>query len=275
VVLFEKDSNIGGQLNIAVQIPGKEEFKETLRYFRYEIALLGIKVHLNTLADAGLVHQGGFDAVVIACGITPRRPDIEGIDHTCVLSYIDVLWHKKPVGRKVAIIGAGGIGFDTAIYLTHGDNRPTNDRQAFLKQWGIDVHLNHPGGLHPDGPQTLKPHRQIYLLQRKGSKIGAGLSKTTGWIHRTQLKQKGVTMLNAVTYERIDDQGLHILRRDKKMLVSVDNVIICAGQEPNRALADALDGSAPPVHIIGGADVAAELDAKRAIDQGARLAAKL
>lgn len=275
VVLYEKGHQIGGQLNIAVQIPGKEEFEETLRYFRHQISLLGVEVHLNTHAEAEHLIRNQFDIVVVASGITPRRPEIPGIDHPSVLTYIDVLWHKKPVGRKVAIIGAGGIGFDTAIYLTHDGRPSTTDRKTFLREWGIDPHLVHAGGLDPEGPKPSKTSRDIFLLQRKGSKIGAGLSKTTGWIHRAQLKQRSVTMLNAVHYERIDDQGLHIMRRDKKMVLSVDNIVLCAGQESERKLADALVDSGPSVHVIGGADVAAELDAKRAIDQGARLAAEL
>jgi 2,4-dienoyl-CoA reductase (NADPH2) len=275
VVLFEKCHDIGGQLNIAVQIPGKEEFAETLRYFRHQISLLGVEVHLNTHAEAESLLRNRFDIVVVASGITPRRPEIPGIDHPSVLTYIDVLWHKKPVGRKVAIIGAGGIGFDTAIYLTHNSGLSTTDPETFLREWGIDPHLVHPGGLVPEGPEPSKTPRDIYLLQRKGSKIGADLSKTTGWIHRAQLKRKSVTMLNAVHYERIDDQGLHITRREKKMVLSVDNVVICAGQESERKLADALIDGGLTVHVIGGADVAAELDAKSAIDQGARLAAEL
>lgn len=273
VVLYEKAFDIGGQFNIALQIPGKQEFEETLRYFRHQIKLLGIKLHLNTHADTGLLTQNDFDTIVVATGITPRRIDIPGIEHPSVLSYIDVLWNKKPVGQKVAIIGAGGIGFDTAIYLTHGESLSATNRHAFLEEWGIDSQLTHPGGLKPEGPNPCKADRELYLLQRKGSKVGAGLGRTTGWIHRTQLRKKAVTMLNSVSYERIDDQGLHIMRRDKKMLLSVDNVVICAGQDSNRELAEALAGSGLPVHVIGGADVATELDAKRAIDQGTRLAA--
>jgi 2,4-dienoyl-CoA reductase (NADPH2) len=275
VSLFEKAADIGGQLNIALQIPGKQEFKETLRYFRHQMSLFGVAVHLNVTATAALLQQNRFDAVVVATGITPRQVAIPGIDHPCVLSYIDVLWYKKPVGQKVAIIGAGGIGFDTAVYLTHGGSHPEDNHDAFLNEWGIDPYLNHPGGLNPAGPQISKSNREVYLLQRKGSKVGAGLSKTTGWIHRAQLRQKEVTMLNSVQYERIDDQGLHITRRDKKMVLCVDNVIVCAGQEPNRRLADELADSDLAVHVIGGADVAAELDAKRAIDQAARLAAEI
>ncbi|MEJ2156070.1 MAG: NADPH-dependent 2,4-dienoyl-CoA reductase [Desulfobacteraceae bacterium] len=275
VVLYERSHRIGGQLNIAVQIPGKEEFEETLRYFRHQISLLGVELRLNSEAVAEQLTGNRFDAVVVASGITPRQPEIPGIDHPKVLSYIDVLLHKKPVGRKVAIIGAGGIGFDTAIYLAHDHGRSATDRRTFLKEWGIDRQLLHPGGLDPKGPSLVKTQRDIYLMQRKGSKIGAGLSKTTGWIHRAQLKQKSVTMLNAVTYEYIDDQGLHITRREKKMVLSVDNVVVCAGQKPERKLADTLADCGPSIYVIGGADVAAELDAKRAIDQGARLAAEL
>ncbi len=275
VTLFEKADDIGGQLNIAIQIPGKQEFKETLRYYRQQIALLGTTLHLNTAVDADLLTKQNFDAVVVATGITPRRIDIPGIDHPCVLSYIDVLWHKKPVGQKVAIIGAGGIGFDTAVFLTHEDSATETDPNAFLEAWGIDSLHRYPGGLKPEGPQPTKSPRQVYLLQRKGSKVGAKLGRTTGWIHRTQLRQKEVSMLNAVAYERIDDDGLHIKRRNKKRVMGVDNVVICAGQDPNRDLADALADSGLQVHVIGGADVAAELDAKRAIDQGARLAAKI
>lgn len=272
VVLYEQAARIGGQLNIAVQIPGKEEFHETLRYFEHQLDLLGVTVQLNTRVRADTLAAHGYDAVVVATGIVPRRVELSGIDHPCVLSYIDVLLHKKPVGERVAILGAGGIGVDTAIYLATADpdSRPVSEQ--FFKAWGIDPQLRHPGGLQPTGPDPGKPVRQLYLMQRKGSKVGAGLSKTTGWIHRAQLRQSQVTMLNAVTYDHIDDQGLHIKRKDQKMVLAVDNVVICAGQEPERQLADALQAQGVPVHLIGGADVATELDAKRAIDQGARLA---
>ncbi len=275
VVLYEQSDTIGGQLNIAVQIPGKEEFKETLRYYREQISRLGIQIHLNTKATAQRLRSDGYHAIVVATGIVPRKVEIPGCDHPCVLSYIDVLLHKKPVGKRVALIGAGGIGFDTAIYLTHDKFEGTGDAEAFFKEWGIDPKLQHPGGLHPGGPAPAIAHRDVYLLQRKGNKVGAGLSKTTGWIHRAQLSRKGVTMLNSVTYDHIDDRGLHILRRDKKMVLHVDNVVICAGQVPLRDLADELIKCGLPVHLIGGADVAAELDAKRAIDQGARLAVSI
>ena len=275
VVLYEQQERIGGQINIAVQIPGKQEFRETLRYYRRQMSRLGVEVRLNTRATADHLCTAGYDAVVVATGIVPRRIAIPGFDHPCVLSYVDVLLHKKPVGRKVALIGAGGIGFDTAIFLTHDDSDASTGLQAFFDEWGIDPLLGHAGGLNPQGPRQAGPSRDIYLLQRKGGKVGAGLSKTTGWIHRTQLARKGVAMLNGVTYERIDDQGLHIVRQEKKMVLTVDSVVVCAGQEPLRSLADELENCGLPVHVIGGADVAAELDAKRAIDQGARLAAEI
>jgi 2,4-dienoyl-CoA reductase (NADPH2) len=271
VVLFEQSDRLGGQLNIAVQIPGKEEFQETLRYFSRQVELLGIDIRLETRASANHLRQGDFDAVVLATGIKPRRPAIPGIEHSCVLSYQDVLTGREPAGSKVAIIGAGGIGFDTAVFLSHDKAVDPQDKEDFCRTWGIDPFLHHRGGLAPEGPQPCQSARDIYLLQRKGSKVGAGLSKTTGWIHRTQLRRQGVAMLNSVTYERIDDQGLHIIRKGKKMVLTVDNVVICAGQESNRELAEALNGCGMEVHVIGGADVAAELDAKRAIDQAVRL----
>ena len=275
VVLYEQSDSIGGQLKIAVRIPGKQEFLETLRYFREQLSHLGIQLKLNTLATAKNLRTAGYDAIVVATGVLPRTVEIPGIDHPCVLSYIDVLLRKKPVGRRVAVIGAGGIGFDTAIYLTHATNGEVPDPEAFFEEWGIDATLRHPGGLDPKGPRPARPIRDIYLLQRKGSKIGASLSKTTGWIHRTQLKRRGVTMLNSVAYELVDDRGLHIMRREKKMVLKVDNVVVCAGQVPLRTLADELEECGLPVHLIGGADVASELDAKRAIDQGTRLAIRI
>jgi 2,4-dienoyl-CoA reductase (NADPH2) len=275
VVLYEQSDRIGGQLNIAFQVPGKLEFEQILRYFQQQLSHLGVDVRLNTRATAPELSAAGYDAVVVATGIVPRTVDIPGNDHPCVLSYIDVLARKAPVGKRVAIIGAGGIGFDVALYLTHGSSDESLDRETFLADWGIDASLQHPGGLLPDGGRPPVIDRQVYLLQRKGSKVGASLSKTTGWIHRAQLRKKQVTMLNGVTYTRIDDLGLHLIRQDKKMSLAVDNVIICAGQEPFRPLADELEQRGMPVHVIGGADVAAELDAKRAIDQGARLAAEI
>lgn len=273
VVLYEQADRIGGQLNMAVKVPGKTEFEETLRYYRNQLELMGVDVRLNTRAAADEIVAAGYDAVIIATGVVPRRITIAGHDHPSVLTYLDVLAHQKAVGERVAIIGAGGIGFDVAVYLTHGGSEESRDSEAFMDAWGIDTHLDHPGGLKPDGGRAPEIERQVYLLQRKGGKVGATLSKTTGWIHRAQLKKHHVTMINSVTYERIDDQGLHIRRRDKKMVLAVDHIIVCAGQEPLRTLANDLEQRGVTVHLIGGADAAAELDAKRAIDQGARLAA--
>ncbi len=275
VVLYEQADRIGGQLNLALRVPGKSEFEQTLRYFQQQLARLGVDVRLNTCATARELSSAGYDAIIVATGIVPRKIDIPGHDHPSVLTYIDVLTRKTTAGKRVAIIGAGGIGFDVAVYLTHEASDDSQDRDAFLANWGIDTSLHQPGGLDPDGGRPPEIERQVYLLQRKGSKVGAGLSKTTGWIHRAQLYRKQVAMLNAVTYERIDDIGLHIIRRDKKMSLAVDNIIICAGQEPLRTLGDELAQSGIPVHVIGGADLAAELDAKRAIDQGTRLATRI
>jgi 2,4-dienoyl-CoA reductase (NADPH2) len=275
VVVYEQSDRIGGQLNIAVQVPGKEEFRETLRYFNRETERMGIDLKLGAAVSAEKLRRSGFDAVIVATGIEPRRPDIPGIDHPSVLSYIDVLARKKTAGPRVAIIGAGGIGFDTAIFLAHDDGADPPDKDHFFRTWGVDPYLHYPGGLAPEGPQPDKTPRDIYLLQRKSSKVGAGLGKTTGWIHRAQLRRQGVSMLNGVTYERIDDQGLHLIRKEKKMVLSVDHVVICAGQKSRRDLADQLEGTDLEVHVIGGADMAAELDAKRAIDQGTRLAASM
>ncbi len=276
VVLYEQADRIGGQLNLAVQIPGKQEFLETLRYYQRQIERLGVAVRLNTCATAEQLGDGGFEAVIVATGIVPRLPRIPGVDHPCVMSYLDLLTRRRTAGPCVAIIGAGGIGFDVALYLTCESPDEGLDQMAFMQTWGIDTTLSHRGGLLP--PQERRPAvsgRRVYLLQRKNKKVGAGLSKTTGWIHRLQLARRNVTMLNAVAYEKIDDHGLHIRRRDEAMLLRVDNVILCAGQEPLRGLADALQQRGVPVHVIGGADQALELDAKRAIDQGVRLAAAL
>jgi 2,4-dienoyl-CoA reductase (NADPH2) len=275
VTLFEQGDKIGGQLNIANQIPGKEEFNETLRYFKTHLKLNGIKVYVNSKATAKKLSEEKYDEVILASGVIPRKPNIEGIDHPKVLSYVDVLLHKKDVGKRVAIIGAGGIGFDVADYVTHGEAQTSQDRYVFLKEWGVDKDYNLPGGLSADGFQPHSSGRQVYLLQRKTSKIGETLGKTTGWIHRLALKMRRVVMINGVTYNRIDDQGLHITVKDKDKILEVDTVIICAGQESLRDLQAELEPTGIPVHVIGGADKAVELDAKRAIDQGARLAAAI
>ncbi|TNF30948.1 MAG: NADPH-dependent 2,4-dienoyl-CoA reductase [Bacteroidetes bacterium] len=273
VTLFEADKEIGGQFNIAKQIPGKEEFYETIRYFNTMIAKHGVDLRLNTRVDAEAL--SGFDEVLLATGITPRKPNIPGIDHPKVLGYLDVLRDKKPVGQNVAIIGAGGIGFDVAEYLTHHGQPTSQNLAAFLEEWGIDATNEARGGVEGVMPKPETSPRKVYLLQRKESKVGAGLGKTTGWIHRLALKNKDVQMINSVQYDKIDDRGLHITVNGKPELLEVDNVVICAGQMSNNAMYEPLKAKGVNVHLIGGADLAAELDAKRAIDQGSRLAATL
>jgi 2,4-dienoyl-CoA reductase (NADPH2) len=275
VTLFEQNPIIGGQFNMANQIPGKEEFNETLRYYKKQLDLTGVETRLKTKAKTEQLLGEKFDEVILATGVTPRTPNIEGIDHPKVLSYVDVLLHKKVVGRRVAIIGAGGIGFDVAQYITRQEVSTSLDLDAFLKEWGVDKEYRHPGGLLPNRPQIPAAVRDVYLLQRKPSKIGETLGKTTGWIHRVNLKQRKVIMINGVNYNRINDRGLHITIKDAPKVLEVDTVIICAGQEPLRDLKEELKNARMPVHLIGGADLAVELDAKRAIDQGARLAARL
>jgi 2,4-dienoyl-CoA reductase (NADPH2) len=271
VALFDANSEIGGQLNIAKKVPGKEEFYEMLRYFDKQIGLHGVKVKLNTRVDAHHLLHGGFDDVVLATGVTPRVPTIEGVDHPKVMNYLDVLRDAKPVGQSVAILGAGGIGFDVAEYLTHAGESASLNAEKFYAEWGIDTSYREPGGLRP--PHVETSPRRIYLLQRKESKVGDNLGKTTGWIHRTGLKARRVGMESGVSYRKIDDQGLHITMGGQERVIAVDNVILCTGQEPLRELHDELKAAGCKVHLIGGADVAAELDAKRAIDQGTRLAA--
>ena len=273
VTLFDAGSEIGGQFNVAKKVPGKEEFYETLRYFARRIELTGVTLRLNTRVDAA--DLTGFDEVVLATGIAPRTPPIEGVDHPKVLSYLDVLKFGKQVGRSVAVIGAGGIGFDVSEYLTHEGTSPSLDTAAFMKEWGVDMAVSTAGGLAASGPQPHPSPRQVYLLQRKSSKVGEGLGKTTGWIHRASLQMKNVTMIPGVTYDKIDDAGLHVTIKGEPQVLAVDNVVICAGQDPLRELQQPLLDAGKPVHLIGGADVAAELDAKRAIDQGARLAASI
>ncbi|QWK93743.1 NADPH-dependent 2,4-dienoyl-CoA reductase [Plesiomonas shigelloides] len=271
VTLFEQDSVIGGQFNYASQIPGKEEFKETLRYFAQRVQELGIDVRLGqrVLAEA----LSDFDEVIIATGIVPRIPKIAGIAHPKVLSYLDVLRHHRPVGQKVAIIGAGGIGFDVAEYLVSGGDSVTLSPDRWLREWGVDKEVRERGGLIP--AEAPHPAREIWLLQRKSSKVGASLGKTTGWIHRASLQKYQVNMHSGVEYQRVDDDGLHVVMDGQAHVLPVDNVILCTGQEPLRELADQLIMLGGRPHVIGGADVAAELDAKRAIRQGAEVASRL
>ena len=273
VTLFDAASEIGGQFNVAKQVPGKEEFYETLRYFGKQIELTGVKLQLGRKVAAQDLLVEGFQQVVLATGISPRLPEIEGIHHPKVLGYLDVLRDKKPVGRAVAVIGAGGIGFDVSEYLLHEGTSPSLDKAKFFAEWGVDTTGSARGGLKPAHLGDIP--RKIYLLQRKTSKVGDGLGKTTGWIHRTGLKNRGVEMIPGVQYRKIDDAGLHITVGDKDMTLPVDNIIVCAGQDPNRELQAALEAKGVRVHLIGGADKAAELDAKRAIQQGTELALRM
>ena len=275
VVLYEKKETIGGQLNMAVEVPGKEEFHETLRYFTRLLEKTGVSLKLGTEATAEGLKQEGFDLVVLATGVLPRIPEIDGIAHPKVLTYIQVLAEKVPVGKRVAVVGAGGIGFDVADFLTHAGPETSTDTDAFLEEWGIDMKYRAPGGLSADGPRIQPAAREVYLLQRKKSKLGKDLGKTTGWIHRINLKKRQVVMINGITYKQIDDDGLHIEVKGNEQVLDVDHVVICTGREPLREIQANLVELEMPVHLIGGADVAAELDAKRAIDQGARLAAEI
>ncbi|WP_346831971.1 NADPH-dependent 2,4-dienoyl-CoA reductase [Pseudomonas abietaniphila] len=277
VTLFDSAGEIGGQFNIAKRIPGKEEFYETLRYFGRKLQTTGVDVRLNTRVAVDDLVGKGYDEVILATGIAPRTPTIPGVDNAKVLSYLDVILGRKPVGKSVAVIGAGGIGFDVSEFLVHQGVSTSLDRDAFWEEWGIDGALSARGGVAGIRPHPHAPARQVFLLQRKTSKVGDGLGKTTGWIHRTGLKNKQVQMLNSVEYLKIDDAGLHIRigAEGEEKLLPVDNVVICAGQDPLRELYDGLQAAGQSVHLIGGADVAAELDAKRAINQGSRLAAEL
>ncbi len=270
VTLFEASSEIGGQFNIAKRIPGKEEFEETIRYYRKQIELHGVNLRLNQRVQARDLSSGQFDQVILATGVIPRKPSIPGIDHPKVITYLDVLYGRVQVGKKVAVIGAGGIGFDVAEYLSHG-----HPSEPFAEYWGIDLTVQVPGGFDEKRRRIFPPERQIYLLQRTEGKLGMKLGKTTGWIHRTTLKDKKVVMMSSVQYVKIDDLGLHIQVKDKSQILDVDHIVICAGQESLRDLQHDLTQAQIPTHLIGGADVAAELDAKRAIHQGARLAAEI
>ncbi|MFE5052779.1 FAD-dependent oxidoreductase [Streptomyces sp. NPDC056637] len=273
VTLFDAAPEVGGQLNVARKVPGKEEFDETLRYYRAQLELHGVDVRLNTPVSAADLTPDAYDEVVVATGVTPRTPEIAGLDHPSVVGYLDVLRNGAPVGERVAIVGAGGIGFDVAEYLTDSGDKASQDPATYFRQWGVDMDYRDRGGLaKPDRPT---PPRAVHLLQRKTSKVGAGLGKTTGWIHRTELRHRGVTMVAGATYDRIDDAGLHVTVDGNSTVIPVDTVVLCTGQDPARGLYDDLLAAGREAHLIGGADVAAELDAKRAIRQGTELAAAL
>ncbi len=273
VTLFDSAGQIGGQFNLAKKIPGKEEFHETLRYFGRQIELTGVTLKLGSRVQASELIEAKFDEVILATGIAPRCPNIDGINHPKVSSYVDVISGKRVPGRSVALIGAGGIGFDVAEYLVQHGPSATLDTARWMAEWGVDSSFESAGGLQDPAPEA--PGRQVWLLQRSEGRPGAKLGKTTGWIHRAALKHKQVRMLGNVTYERIDDAGLHIKIGDTSQCLPVDDVVICAGQDPLRELVEPLTKAGITPHLIGGADVAAELDAKRAIDQGSRLASKL
>ncbi|HEP8424905.1 TPA: NADPH-dependent 2,4-dienoyl-CoA reductase [Pseudomonas aeruginosa] len=276
VTLFDATGEIGGQFNVAKRVPGKEEFYETLRYFKRKLETTGVDLRLNTRVTVDDLTGGGYDEIILATGIAPRMPEIPGIDHPKVINYLDALLQRKPVGEKVAVIGAGGIGFDVCEFITHSGGATSLSRAAFWKEWGIDMALSSRGGVAGIKAETHPAAREVFLLQRKKSKVGDGLGKTTGWIHRAGLKNKQVQMINSVEYLKVDDDGLHIsIAGGEPKVLSVDSVIVCAGQDPLRELHDGLVDAGQNVHLIGGADVAAELDAKRAINQGSRLAATL
>lgn len=273
VHLFDAAAEIGGQFNMAKRIPGKEEFYETLRYFGKMIEKNGVNLHLNTRVSADFLIQQQFREVVLATGIRPRKPQIEGIDHPKVLSYIDVLLHRQPVGKKVAVIGAGGIGFDVSIFLTDEGGAGESDQQRisdYREEWGIDTSYQHRGGLTQ--PKKENVPRELWMLQRSKGKVGDRLGKTTGWAHRLTLKNRGVRMWSEVNYVKIDDAGLHITLKGQPQVLEVDNIVLCAGQHPLRELLEPLQSAGIKVHLIGGAKEAGELDAKRAIEEGWALA---
>jgi len=271
VTLFEADDHLGGQFNYAAQIPGKEEFHETLRYFRVALQDAGVTIVLGT--RVGVDDLTDFDEVVLATGVLPRIPDVPGIDNPKVVTYLDVLRDHVPVGASVAIMGAGGIGFDVAEYLTQSGPSATVTPQRFYEEWGIDPSYEERGGL--THVQLDQPARDVTLLQRKHSKVGGGLGKTTGWIHRAELKKRNVRMVPGVTYQHIDDDGLHVIIDDQPVVMNVETIVVCTGQDSQRELLAGLESASVPVQVIGGADVAVELDAKRAIKQGTEVAAAL
>jgi 2,4-dienoyl-CoA reductase (NADPH2) len=272
VTLIEAGGEVGGQFNLAKRIPGKEEFEETLRYYRRMIEVLGIELRLNTRADAAGLKAEGFDEVVVATGIEPRRPNVPGIDHPKVVSYIDAILGRREIGKRVAIMGAGGIGFDVAELITHAGPSGAVDIDVFAKEWGIDF-KNHPrGGVTGVAHEVATSGREVTLMQRKADSLGKTLGRTTGWTHRATLQRRGVRMVGGVEYLGIDDAGLHARVGDEDRVFEVDTVIVCAGQEPLRALYDSLTAEGVKTSLVGGAFEAMELDAKRAIDQATRMA---
>jgi 2,4-dienoyl-CoA reductase (NADPH2) len=275
VTLFDADKEIGGQFNIAKLIPGKEEFYETLRYFNRQIEIHNVTLKLNTRGSVDDLINSDFDEIIVATGIKPRELKIEGINHDKVLSYLDVLKFKKPVGKRVAVIGAGGIGFDVSEYLTHEGESTALNIDAWLKEWGIDKSLEARAGIEDVKPFFNTSSREIFMFKRSKGKFGGDLGKTTGWIHRSTLKKKKVQFIAGVSYTKIDDKGLHYVQEEEEKILEVDNIVICAGQAPFKELYQPLLDAGKIVHVIGGADFASELDAKIAINQGTRLAAKL
>ena len=273
VTLIEKSNSIGGQFNMAKKIPGKEEFYETLRYFDVMLQKHNVQIHLNTTFEPAMAKK--YDNVILATGIIPRKPKIIGIDHPKVVSYIDVLNNKVKIGSKVALIGAGGIGFDVAEYLSHKGESSSLKTKLFMEEWGVDMNFTARGGIQKVKPKPLETKRQIYLLQRKSGKVGASLGKTTGWIHRFSLRNKDVKMINSVKYNKIDDKGLNYFKNNKEFILDVDHIVICAGQLSNNKIFDSCKEQNPNTEIIGGAFHASELDAKKAIDQAVRSAAKV
>jgi 2,4-dienoyl-CoA reductase (NADPH2) len=275
VTLFDADTEIGGQFNMAKQIPGKEEFFETIRYFNRQIELHKVTVKLNTRVTAEDLENGNFDEIIVATGIKPRILQIVGIENSKVLNYIDVLKLKKPVGKRVAVIGAGGIGFDVSEYLAQEGESTSLNIDAWLKEWGIDKTMTARSGIEGVTAEVHPSPREIFMFKRSKGKFGGNLGKTTGWIHRSTLKKKKVQFINEVQYTKIDDEGLHYTQNGEAKVLVVDNIIICAGQVPFAALVAPLEEKGIKVHVVGGADVAAELDAKRAINQASRIAAKI
>ncbi len=273
VTLFDAADEVGGQLNVARRVPGKQEFDETLRYFRNRLREFGVEVRLGAAVTVEGLKDGAYDEVVVATGVTPRVPEIEGVGHRSVVGYLEVLRGEVEVGERVAVLGAGGIGFDVAEFLTDEGEGAALSPEVFFRQWGVDVEYGARGGLR--APERGRARRTVHLLQRKETKVGAGLGRTTGWIHRAELAKRGVEMVAGATYERIDDAGVHVVVGGRRRVLEVDSVVLCTGQEPRRDLYEGLVGGGVSAHLIGGAEVAAELDAKRAIKRGVEVGAGL